>query len=267
MTIRVLIVDDEPVARTRIRRLLRGTPDVEIVGECEDGRSAVESIQQLRPDVVFLDIQMPEMDGFDTLAAVPESAQPLVVFVTAYDEYALRAFEVHAFDYLLKPFDSDRFRNAFARVRKQLEGRQAPDMHAVLSLLQDIREGQERSLEHTGAPAQPRFLDRLMIRTDGRFTFLKVAEIDWFDAAGNYVRVHSPRGAFLVRDSLASLEERLDPQSFVRIHRSTIVRLDAVKEMQAWFSGDHVVILHNGTRLKLSRSYRDHVRERMGSPS
>jgi two-component system LytT family response regulator len=285
MPIRVLIVDDEPTPRARVRRLLRDEPDAEVVGECEDGRAAVEQLRQLRPDVVFLDVSMPELDGFAVLDELPPALRPLVVFVTAYDEYALRAFDVHAVDYLLKPFERDRFRAAFSRLRERLAARRSsgaapsPDApvtpdgagRALAALLEEVR-AERRAIGELvervqGAPGvTPQYADRVPVRTDGRITFVRLADVDWIEASGNYVRLHTARGEHVVRDSLAALETRLDPRRFVRIHRGTIVNLDRVKEMQPWFSGDYVLILQNSARLKLSRSYRDAILERMGDP-
>lgn len=257
MPIRVLIVDDEPAARARIRRLLKDESDVDVVGESTDGASAVRAVVELKPDVVFLDIQMPESDGFDVLERLPRDQRPLVVFVTAYDQYALRAFEVHALDYLLKPFDAERFRASFARVRERLARDQRTEAGLVRSLLEELKSGRA-DLEKLVRGA-PRHLDRIMVRSSGKITFVKVAELDWLEASGNYVRLHTARGSHLIRETLSGLESRLDPNQFVRIHRSTIVNLDRVKEMQPWFSGDYLVILHSGVKLKLSRSFREAI--------
>jgi two-component system, LytTR family, response regulator len=257
MAIRVLIVDDEPAARARIRRLLKDESDVDVVGEASDGASAVRAITELEPDVLFLDIQMPESDGFDVLARLPNERRPLVVFVTAYDQYALKAFEVHALDYLLKPFDAERFRASFARVRERLAQDQRTDVQLVRSLLDELRSGRT-DLEKL-VKGERRHLERIMVRSSGKITFVKVSELDWLEASGNYVRLHTARGSHLIRETLSNLEARLDPHQFVRIHRSTIVNLDRVKEMQPWFSGDYLVILHSGVKLKLSRSFREAI--------
>lgn len=257
MPIRVLIVDDEPAARSRIRRLLKDEPDVDVVGESSDGASAVSAVASLKPDVLFLDIQMPESDGFDVLERLPSDKRPLVVFVTAYDQYALKAFEVHALDYLLKPFDAERFRASFTRVRDRLAHDQRTDVRLVRSLIDEIRAGRA-DLERL-VKGEPRHLERIMVRSSGKITFVKVADLDWLEASGNYVRLHTARGSHLIRETLSNLESRLDPHQFVRIHRSTIVNLDRVKEMQPWFSGDYLVILHSGVKLKLSRSFREAI--------
>ena len=255
--IRVLIVDDEPAARSRIRRLLKDEPDVTVVGEASDGATAVSAATSLAPDVLFLDIQMPESDGFDVLERLPATRRPLVVFVTAYDQYALRAFDVHALDYLLKPFDAERFRASFARVRDRLAHDQRTDAQLVRSLVDELRSGRA-DLERL-VKGEARHLERIMVRSSGKITFVKVADLDWLEASGNYVRLHTARGSHLIRETLSNLESRLDPRQFVRIHRSTIVNLDRVKEMQPWFSGDYLVILHSGVKLKLSRSFREAI--------
>ncbi len=252
MKIRALIVDDEPLARERIRALLRGDPEVEIVGECADGRRAVAAIQKHAPDLVFLDVQMPHLDGFGVLEAVGPERIPAVIFVTAYDQYALRAFEVHALDYLLKPFDRARFEKALQRARTRMERRDSGEINAkLLALLEDLRKG-------------PRRLERLVIKTSGRIYFLPVREIDWIEAAGNYVRLHSGGQAHMIRETMAALETKLDPHKFLRIHRSTIVNIERIKELQPWFHGDYAVLLDDGARLTLSRSYRERLREILG---
>jgi two-component system LytT family response regulator len=244
--IRTVIVDDEPVARRRIRRLLKAEPDVEIVGECGDGRAAIEAIQALRPHLVFLDVQMPEADGFEVLRAAGES-MPAVVFVTAFDHYALAAFEVHALDYLLKPFDRRRFARAVARAREHL-GR--IDEHRadqrMLDFLKDLR-------------APKRHLTRFVVRGEGRVRLIDASQVDWIEASDNYAVLHAGSASHAVRDTLTRLAEELDPEQFVRIHRSTIVRIDRVRELLPTFHGDFVVVLHDGTRLNMSRAHRQQV--------
>lgn len=245
MKIRALIVDDEPLARERLRQLLEAEPDVEIVGECGDGTDAVAAIERDEPDLVFLDVQMPELDGFGVLEAVPESKLPEVIFVTAFNQHAVRAFEVHAIDYLLKPFDRDRFRTALDRARRRLEPAQAGELNQKLAaLLAEIR-------------PEPRTVDRLAIKSSGKVVFVKAADIDWIEAADNYVNLHVGKESHLLRETMASIETRLEPKQFVRISRSTIVNLERVKELQPMFHGDYAVILRDGTRLGLSRGYRD----------
>jgi two-component system, LytTR family, response regulator len=249
-TIKTIIVDDEPLAREKLRGFLEQEPDVEIIGECRDGREALETIEAEQPDLVFLDVQMPEMDGFEVLEHVEPEIMPTVIFVTAYDQYALKAFDVHAVDYLLKPFDRDRFGEAMGRARAEHERRQAGDVRRqLLALLQDVESRRDR------------FPARLVIKTAGRVVFLKVEDVDWIDAAGNYVRIHAGDESHMLRETMGKLEERLDPEKFLRIHRSTIVNIERIRELQQQFHGDYLVVLKNGQRLTLSRSYRDRIQE------
>jgi len=252
VSIRALIVDDEPLARQRLRRLLQDEPDVEIVGECADGGEAVAAIRADKPDLVFLDVQMPVLDGFGVLEAIGLEYLPAIVFVTAYDRYALRAFEYNALDYLLKPFDRDRFRKALERARAHL-GR-APDSEEAQQLLGAVDEFK----------SQGKGLERLIIKSAGRVFFLRAEEIDWIEAAGNYVRLHVGKETHLLRDTMSSLEARLDPKRFLRIHRSTMVNIERIQEMQPLFHGDYVVILRDGTQLNLSRGYRQRLQEVFG---
>jgi two-component system LytT family response regulator len=245
-------VDDEPLARQRLRRLLQDEPDVEIVGECADGGEAVAAIRADKPDLVFLDVQMPVLDGFGVLEAIGLEYLPAIVFVTAYDRYALRAFEYNALDYLLKPFDRDRFRKALERARAHL-GR-APDSEEAQQLLGAVDEFK----------SQGKGLERLIIKSAGRVFFLRAEEIDWIEAAGNYVRLHVGKETHLLRDTMSSLEARLDPKRFLRIHRSTMVNIERIQEMQPLFHGDYVVILRDGTQLNLSRGYRQRLQEVFG---
>jgi two-component system, LytTR family, response regulator len=268
VSLKVIVVDDEPLARRRILRLLRSEPGFEVVRECASGQEAIDAIRGEPPDIVFLDVQMPEVDGFDVLAAVGPERMPAVIFVTAYDQYAIRAFEVHALDYLLKPFDADRFRSALQRAKSHIDrAAQNHQSERFLALLEHLTAEQRELEERVSRSAGGRYVDRLMIKSGGRMFFAKVSEIDWIEAAGNYVRLHFGREAHLVRETMASLEAKLDPAQFLRIHRSTIVNLDRVKEMQPWFSGEYTVILRDGTQLRLSRGYRDKLEERLGRPS
>jgi len=259
MTMRVLIVDDEPTPRERLRRLLDAEPDVEVVGDAEDGRDALEAIAELRPDVVFLDIQMPEMSGLDVARQLDESLRPLIVFVTAYDQYAIEAFEVHAFDYLLKPFDAGRLRVPLRRARQRLASGERTELSAVAALLARI-EATQRELAAMPASSGPAYLERVLVRSDDRAVSVKVAEVERFEASGNYVRIHTARGEHEVRDTLARFEARLDPKQFQRVHRKTIVNVDAVKEIQTWFSGDYIMVLRSGAKVRLSRYYRRALR-------
>jgi two-component system LytT family response regulator len=252
--IRALIVDDEPLAREGIRELTRAADDVRVIGECTNGRDAVEVIRRERPDLLFLDVQMPEMDGFKVLdALVEEEMPPVVVFVTAYDEYALRAFEVHALDYLLKPLDPNRFAQALARAREQLElKRKGATSGRIVEMLQEMR-------------SRPEYLDRFLVKSRGRVHFIDAADIDWIEAAGNYVKLHTQDEDHLIRETMAALEERLDPRQFLRIHRSSIVNIDRVNELHPMFNGEYTVVLKDGTELTLSRTYRSKLQGRLGS--
>jgi len=245
MRIRVLIVDDEPPARDLIATLLRDEPDVEVAGECANGRTAVAAIKRLSPDLVFLDIQMPGLDGFGVLAALPVQSWPLVVFVTAHDEHAVHAFEVHALDYLLKPFEYERLRQAVQRARTQLEQREGTGQQTrLLALLEDLQ-------------SKARSWDRLVVRETGRVTFLKPDEIDWIEAEGNYLCLHAGAKSYLLRETMNAAEARLTASKFLRVSRSTLVNLERIQEWQPLFHGDSVLILKNGTRLSVSRVYRE----------
>jgi two-component system LytT family response regulator len=251
--IRTLVVDDEPIARARVVSLLREEADIEVVGECANGRQAASAIELANPDLLFLDIQMPEVDGLDLARTIQSSGTPAVVFVTAYDEYALRAFEVHALDYLLKPFSAERFRSALGHAREHVSRRRKMAVGA---------EPGPKTPSHEHGPRR----HRLMIKSSGRIHFVRMADIDWCEAAGNYVRVHVGQHEHLMRDTMNRLETELDPQQFVRIHRSTIVNVDRIQEMQSSFNGEYVVLLRTGTRLTLSRGYRDALQVRLGKP-
>ena len=251
MILRALIVDDEPIARRRIRRLLRSVDDIEIAGECGNGRSALEAIDAARPDLVFLDVQMPELDGFDVVTQLHPGRTPAVVFVTAFDRYALRAFDVHAVDYLLKPIAPARLRLAVDRARERIE--RGTNQTGLAGLLRELRE-------------RPRRLARLAVRARGRIVMLDVDAIDWIQAADNYVTVHANGREYLLRETLVALERQLDPGRFVRIHRSTIAPLDRIAELQPSSHGDFDVRLRDGTRLTLSRSWREHVERALGRP-
>ena len=252
MKIRTIIVDDERHARQKIRALLTSVGDVEIVRECANGDDAIRVIREVRPDLVFLDVQMPGRNGFDVVREVGDAAKH-VVFVTAFDQYAVRAFEVQALDYLLKPFDRARFEKTMQRARLQMgegEGLQ----EKLLALVEQVQ--------------QPRAagLDRLMIRSAGRITFLRVGEIDWIEAADNYVRVHAGRESHLIRETMTHLESELDRRKFVRIHRSAIVNIDAIAEIRALFHGDYSVLLRTGVEIPLGRSFRERLEAVFGRP-
>ncbi len=249
MKIRTLIVDDEAPARARLRQFLKSETDFEIVGECANGRQAVESIAREKPDLVFLDVQMPRMTGFEVCEALTAAggATPFVIFVTAYDQYALKAFEVHAIDYLLKPFDRERFEKALEHARAQLPRAQgASPEQRLAALLEDLR-------------ADARQSARLVFKEDGRVVFVRPETIDWLEADGNYVRVHCGGESHYVRETLAGLEAQLPAAKFMRISRSAIVNLDRIKEFQPLFYGDYAVILQNGAKPTLSRNFRDRL--------
>jgi two-component system LytT family response regulator len=249
MKIRTLIVDDEQLARERLRQLLEKEPEIELVGECADGTEAVATIQRESPELVFLDVQMPELDGFGVLQALELEPPPVIVFVTAHDKFALRAFEVHAVDYLLKPFDRERFRKALGRALERVKHRDgATANHGQAALQAELR-----------APSKP--LERLPVKTGGRVIFVKVADIDYIESAHNYVELHVEKQAHLLRETLNAIEARLPADKFVRISRSVIVNIERIKELQPLFYGEYTVTLHNGTRLTLSRRYRDKLRQ------
>ena len=246
--LRAMIVDDEPLARRRLRSLLADESEVEIIGEYGNGRDAVQAIRDMKPDLVFLDIQMPELDGFGVVREVGAAEMPAVVFVTAFDEYALKAFEVHAFDYLLKPVDRERFASTLRRARAKARGDDARSLSDRLEALLG---------ELGGRRQEPQ---RLPIRKDGRIFLVKPEDIDWLEADGNHVRVHVGKESHLIRETLSNLESRLPDRIFMRIHRSTMVNIARIREIQPWFQGDYVLLLTDGTRLTSGRSYRDRVR-------
>ncbi len=249
--IRTVIVDDEPLARRNLRLLLEKDPLIEIIAECRNGREAIAALNSCSPQLVFLDIQMPEIDGFEVLKEVgPEKIQA-IIFVTAFDQYALKAFEVHALDYLLKPFDDGRFLKALAKAKSQIEQRQMNQITNKLLALLEEREPK--------AAGQKSYLTRFMIKLASRVVLLNVSEIDWIEADGNYAKLHVGRKAHLLREKMHDLEAQLDPRKFVRIHRSIIVNLDRIKEMHPHLNGDYIVVLNDGAQLKLSRTRREHL--------
>ena len=265
----VLIADDEAVARARLRRLLASWPDVAVVGECADGRAAVDAVERLRPDLVFLDILMPELDGFGVVDELAGHEAPHVVFVTAYDAHAVRAFEVNALDYLLKPVDADRLRASLDRARRRTAGANAPDDRGrLLALFEELasgRRGDAVAVDATAAEDAPsRLGERLLVRGEGRMFFVRLSEVDYLESAGNYVTLHVGEVRHQVRERIGELARRLDPRRFARIHRTAIVNVDRVREIQPWFSGDAVVILHSGRKLRLSRTYRAALEETFG---
>lgn len=255
--ITTLIVDDEPLGRDLVRHMLAAHPDFRVLAECGDGEKAQAAIKRHAPQLVFLDIKMPRLDGMALLERLEPATRPLIIFITAHDGYAIQAFAEHAFDYLLKPFDQERFDQTIARVRQRVrEIEEAKLGQSVRSLLG----GTAAALE-TPKPA----LDRIVVRESGRVYFVAVAEIEWLEAEGNYVALHVAGGkTHLVHETLTSLAAKLERAVFVRIHRSTIVRVDRIKELLPHFNGEFVVVLKEGTRLKLSRSYLDTARGALG---
>jgi len=247
--IRTLIVDDERLSRKRISDLLAEEAGCELIGECGNGIEALDVIRREKPDLLFLDVQMPQMDGFQVLEAIADMTLPVVIFVTAYDEYAVRAFEVHALDYLLKPFDSERFQDTLVRARAQLNRMQEGGLNERLVAL----------LEGLSLRRKP--ADRIAIKTGGHVVFVRTQNIDWVEAADNYVCLHCGAETHPMRETMNALEAKLDRGRFIRIHRSTIVNMDRIKELQPWFRGDYLVVLHDGTQLTLSRTYHDRLKD------
>lgn len=239
--LRTLLVEDEPRAMDRLRMFVQQSVDVEIVGECGDGLHAVENIRRLQPDLVFLDIQIPEKNGFDVLLEVGPAAMPLVIFVTAYDEYAVKAFEICALDYILKPFDASRVKQSIARARALKEAVKPGELERKLLDLLKMQQGP--------------YLKRILIKSSGRLTFLNVGEIDWIKSDGNYMELHHNGVISLMRGTLGELESQLNPDLFLRAHRSVIVRVDAIREIQPAFARGYLIVMKDGTRLPLSRRH------------
>lgn len=250
-TVRALIVDDEPVARRGLRRQLQTEPGVEIVGECADGREAVAAILKLKPDLVFLDVQMPLLNGFEVVESVGPAHLPSVVFVTAHDEHAIRAFEVNALDYLLKPFDRERLQKALQRARAYV-GNDA-ETKRLEERLSDLLRGLEELKAVDGAK---NYLERIVVKESGRVFFLGVSEIDWLCAHGNYLQIHAGGATHLLRETVDAIESKLDPREFLRLRRSTIVRIERIRELHPLFNGEYAVVLKDNTRLTSSRRYR-----------
>lgn len=255
-TIRVCVIDDEPIACRRLQRMLKEDPEIEVVKVCRNGEEASEAILQMEPELVFLDVQMPGMDGFEVLDSIKNmEAIPHVIFVTAYDQYAIRAFEVQALDYLLKPFDRKRFTGAVSRAKSQVRKERDKTMDRALyaSLLNEIR-------------SQPKTVDRLMIKSGGKVFFLKKDEIDWIQAHGKYASIHAGTESHLIREGMIELEQELEPTRFLRIHKSTIVNIDRIEHLQPLLHGDYRVFLRDGTVLTVSRRYRQKLDELFGKP-
>ena len=245
--IRVVIADDEPLARERIRTLLAPHTDLELVAECQDGEDAIRVLAAERPDLLFLDVQMPELDGFGVISAIPASQRPWVVFITAYDEHAVRAFEVNAIDYLLKPVEPKRFEAAIARVRERLAQPASVRDAALEAVLTELRKARGHAT-------------RLVVRDGSKVSFVRPEEIDWIDAAGNYARLHVAGTTHLLREPLKALEARLDPERFLRVHRSAIVNLERIASVEPYFHGEYVLTLQDGTRLTSSRTHSARLR-------
>ncbi len=248
--ISALIVDDEPLGRDRLRQLLREEPEIELVGECADGREAVARIQETQPDLVFLDVQMPELEGFGGLAELAGDPLRLIVFVTAHDKFALRAFEVHAVDYLLKPFDRERFKKALGRALEQVKQR---DGQALIkkqaALLAELK------------PAATTAPERLAVKSGGHVLWVNLEEVDWIGSADNYAELHVGAKSHLLRETMGALEARLDPKKFIRISRSVMVNAKRIAEIKRLFYGNYEITLQNGTKLTLSRRYRNKLKQ------
>jgi len=251
-----LIVDDEPIAREGLRTLLAAEPGIEVIGECRNGREAIKAIREQVPDLVFLDVQMPRLGGFEVIAEIGAAQMPAVVFVTAYDQYAIRAFEIDALDYLLKPFDEERFQKTIVRVKRYFQSGSVHELNERLSALL-------KRLDR----AEPKHLERVVIKSAGRIFFVDVEEIDWIEAAGNYVRLHVGDKAHLLRETMDALAAKLHADQFLRIRRSVIVNAERVKELQPLFKGEYQIILHDGTKLTSSRRYRAQLNPLLGEPA
>jgi two-component system, LytTR family, response regulator len=255
MTIRAVIVDDEPLARRRIGDLLAAAEDIEVVAQCANGEEAIPTIEESRPDLIFLDVQMPEIDGFDVLQAICTGYVPVVIFVTAFDQFALRAFEAHALDYLLKPFDDERFATALQRARERIRQQQLGDVdRRLIALLKEAR-------------GDRGYLQRLVVPSGHRSLFIRTEQIDWIEAERNYVRLHVGGRGYLLRENLSRIASALDPAKFCRIHRSTIVNIDRIHAVESLLSGEYLVVLHDGTKLTSGRKYRGDLHILMGKES
>ena len=261
-TLRVLIVDDELLGRQRVEDLVRVEAAVEIVGMIDNGPAAVEAIRTLRPDLVFLDVQMPGMTGLEVLAEIGPEQMPATIFVTAYDHYALKAFEVAALDYLVKPFDDERFEQAFARARRMVEMQEVNRATRKLLSLLGQQPGQPR--EEGAEPPAHGYLERLAVEMRGQVRVVPVASIDYIEASGPYAEIHVSDKTYVIRERMQTLEERLDPHVFFRIHRSAIVRIDRIETLLRSSGGDYAVRLRGGTELSVSRSRREELEEKLG---
>lgn len=259
--IRAIVVDDESLARDALLVMLGNDSEMEVVAQCRNGKEAVRAINEHSPDVIFLDIQMPEMDGFQVVEQIGANEMPVTVFVTAFDKYALRAFEAHALDYLLKPFDHDRFDTALQRAKALVRQRKLGEIgENLFALMQDVRSKNDESLvadsQKTQSAAQKEPIDRVVIKSSGRIYFLKTEDIDWVEGAGDYLSLHSGSQSHLIREKMNDFHAKLDSRKFIRIHRSTIVNIERIKDIQPLFKGEYVITLTSGKRLKSSRGYR-----------
>jgi two-component system LytT family response regulator len=265
--IRALIVDDESLAREALRVMLNVDPQIEVIAECRNGKEAVRVIREQTPDIVFIDIHMPEMDGFQVVEEIGVKHMPVTVFVTAYDKYALRAFDAHALDYLLKPFDHDRFDNALQRAKTSVLQQKLGEMsESLLAVLQDINAKPDKQPSvtdgrQTDKVAGKEPIDRVVVKSGGRIYFLKIDEIDWVEGAGDYLSLHAGSQSHLIRETMGNFQAKLDPQKFLRIHRSAIVNIDRIKDIKPLFKGEYSVTLTNGKRLNSSRGYRHQLQK------
>ncbi|MEO8199648.1 MAG: LytTR family DNA-binding domain-containing protein [Gemmatimonadota bacterium] len=260
LRLRVLVVDDEPLARSGVAALARRDEEIDIIGECGNGLSAVDAIRRLAPDLVLLDVQMPEMNGFEVLEMIGPEKMPAVIFITAYDQFAVKAFEVNAVDYLLKPFDDERFQAAMNRAKRTFRENQVGALsQQLLGLLKST--GSASSAEIPVASSPQGFITRLVVKNAGKVLFVRSEEIDWIEAADYYVKLHIAKKSHLLRETMSALEEKLDPARFFRVHRSAIVNLDRVVEIQPYFHGEHILLLEDGSKLKLSRARKEKLEQ------
>jgi two-component system LytT family response regulator len=260
--IRVVVADDEVVARRRVARLLREDPDISVIAECAGGVEAVERVNTEKPDLVFLDVQMPDLTGIEVVERIGIDRMPAVVFVTAFDQYAIKAFELNAVDFLLKPYDTERFQQALGRARRRIGDADATtranELRSVVQMLLA-----EKAKADSSGPGAAAPLDRIAVKVDGALRIIRTADVDWFETDGNYLRLHVGRTNHLIRGTAAELEKQLDPAQFVRIHRRYIVNLERVAEVQPWFAGDAIIILRDGMKLRMSRSHRTSFHSRL----
>lgn len=240
-TIKTVIADDEPRARERVRHLLKEDNEIDVIAECENGAETIQVLTEKKPDLIFLDIQMPEYDGFEVIREVSENALPKIVFTTAYNQYALKAFEVHAVDYLLKPYDTERFYEAVDEVKNVSAAESNGNLDELLETL-DLQEEKP---------------DKIMVKEEGKIFFLDTDEIDWIESAGNYIKLITPERQYMIRETMTNITEKLSSHTFFRVHRSTIVNIDKVKIIEPWFHGDYQITMYNGKKLSMSRNYKE----------